>query len=191
MLQEMNKVVVTKLDAATRQLDCAIGMFFKDADPVPVHTLAFAAYQIIHDINHSRGGPDLILDALGKQKDGKDLLAALRKQGNYLKHADHDPCPNCGIWFAPFVTEVVLHSALLGLCQLSQQFSVLQAAYVVFMQFNSECSLNSEWKKFAVATDNPLDTEKLSRLSKECFLCRFIDAFGGGSGDHLRSTCSV
>jgi transcriptional regulator with XRE-family HTH domain len=45
------KLKVSKLDAARRQLECAIELWFLEKDEVSVHTLAGAAYQIIHDIN--------------------------------------------------------------------------------------------------------------------------------------------
>jgi hypothetical protein len=40
------KIVVTKLDAARRQLRTAIHLWFNDGDPVSIHALAFAAYEL-------------------------------------------------------------------------------------------------------------------------------------------------
>jgi hypothetical protein len=42
---------LTKLDVARRQLQTAITLWFTDGDPVSIHTLAFAAYEIIHVIS--------------------------------------------------------------------------------------------------------------------------------------------
>lgn len=36
------RMAVTKIDAARRQLDCAIRLFFDDDDSLAVHTLAYA-----------------------------------------------------------------------------------------------------------------------------------------------------
>ena len=103
----MPNEVVTKIDAAVRQLNCAVELFFEDRDPVPIHTLACAAHQIVHDINHSQGRPDLIFDAIRKAGSNKrKLLGALRRHANYFKHANVDSCPNCGIRFFPEVTEI-------------------------------------------------------------------------------------
>ena len=48
--------VVTKIDAAVRQLNCAVELFFENGDPVPIHTLVCAAHLIVHDINRAQGG---------------------------------------------------------------------------------------------------------------------------------------
>ncbi len=42
----MAKITITKLDAAKRQLSCAIRMFFANEDPVSVYTLGNAAPEI-------------------------------------------------------------------------------------------------------------------------------------------------
>jgi hypothetical protein len=47
-------MTVTKLDAARRQLQTAIRLWFQDADPVSIHTLAAAAYEIIHAVSKQR-----------------------------------------------------------------------------------------------------------------------------------------
>ena len=43
----MPKMYVSKLDAAKRQLDIAINLFFKNSDPISIHTLTAAAYEIL------------------------------------------------------------------------------------------------------------------------------------------------
>lgn len=48
-------VTVKKLEAK-RQLHTAITLWFADKDQVSVHTLACAAYQIVHDINRNKKG---------------------------------------------------------------------------------------------------------------------------------------
>jgi hypothetical protein len=176
----MSKVVVTKIDAAIRQLNCAIELFFQSGDPVPVHTLACAAHQIVNDINRAQSGPELIFDSISKCKgERKKLLIELRRYANYFKHADNDPCPNCGIRFSPQVTEVIIYSALLGLCNLNHRFSATQSAYIIYMQTHSELLLNTHWRKFVIKTDPPINTEKLESLSKECFFCEYIKAIEG------------
>ena len=54
--------VITKLEAAKRQLDCALELFFDEKDAVPIHTLACAAHQVIYDINRDQNGPELLFD---------------------------------------------------------------------------------------------------------------------------------
>ncbi len=87
------KIKVSKLDAAKRQLDAAIELWFYDQDPVAVHTLAAAAYEIIHDINLKKGGSvDLLYDTVMiKDEYRKEYVDLVKKPGNFFKHADRDP----------------------------------------------------------------------------------------------------
>jgi hypothetical protein len=39
--------LISKLEAATRQLNMAIVSYFQDADPLSVHTLAGAAHRLL------------------------------------------------------------------------------------------------------------------------------------------------
>ena len=53
-MTDRTKITVTKLDAARRQLRTAIRLWFNDGDLVAIHTLAFAAYEIIHVVSKKR-----------------------------------------------------------------------------------------------------------------------------------------
>ena len=53
-LKEAPKITLSKLDAATRQLSTAIELWFDERDAVSVHTLAFAAYEIIHVLSKKK-----------------------------------------------------------------------------------------------------------------------------------------
>ncbi len=55
---------ITKFEAAKRQLDTAITLWFSEADTVSIHTLVCSAHQIIHDINQQKGHRDLLYDSL-------------------------------------------------------------------------------------------------------------------------------
>ncbi|MDH4081301.1 MAG: hypothetical protein OEU68_15960 [Nitrospira sp.] len=87
------KVTCTKPDAATRQLDVAIGLLFTDGDPLAVRTLAGAAYGILADLaegkNSGASWRTQVIEDSGLSK--KDALNILNAAQNYLKHADKDP----------------------------------------------------------------------------------------------------
>ena len=74
---------ITKLEAAQRQLDCALRLRREGRDSLAVHTLAFAAYGLLRDL-------------LGKSET-KDVLRRFEKSHkldkvpNFLKHADKRP----------------------------------------------------------------------------------------------------
>jgi len=80
--------VISKFDAAKRQLDCALELFFAEKDAIPIHTLACAAHQVIYDINKNQKGPELLFD----HKDTSDSKIMVTKKTlhshyNFFKHA--------------------------------------------------------------------------------------------------------
>ena len=77
---------IAKLEAAGRQLDSAIRMFFANEDILAVHTVARAAFRILYDIT-KEGEAKVALDAHIK-KVGVDRF---NEETNFLKHADRDP----------------------------------------------------------------------------------------------------
>jgi hypothetical protein len=87
-------VRVSKLNAAQRQLRTAIALWFENGDPVSVHTLAFAAYEIFHSVSEHRDPyrRDLIFDTFHiKDEYRKEWLALVKKEANFFKHGDRDP----------------------------------------------------------------------------------------------------
>jgi hypothetical protein len=54
-------IKISKLDAARRQLDTAIELWFHDGDPISIHTLTSAAFEIIQDLNKKHGNLEVSL----------------------------------------------------------------------------------------------------------------------------------
>ena len=88
-----SKVSISKLDAAVRQLDAAIRLFFLGADPIVVHTLAASAGNIFADIaEHRNRGVSWRI----RMRDDAGLSTGrikniLHEAWNFFKHANHDP----------------------------------------------------------------------------------------------------
>jgi hypothetical protein len=87
----MESIKIPKLDAARRQLDTAIALFFQSADPVCIHTLACAAYDVIDNVNQSRGRTETFVKRRYPRQPGKMSVAAINSAQNFFKHADRDP----------------------------------------------------------------------------------------------------
>jgi hypothetical protein len=88
------KIKLNKLEAARRQLETAIVLFFKGGDPISTHTLATASAEIIQGINSARGGNPMTFDlpAHVVKPEYKDFLRKkFRAPQNFFKHADRDP----------------------------------------------------------------------------------------------------
>lgn len=106
-------MVINKLDAAQRQLESAIFLYFYDQDPVSIHTLTAASYNILRDICKKLGLPPvlikgLLLDYVREEKK-KDFIHLLNEAENFFKHADQDH--NGIIKFNPGQTELLLYDA--------------------------------------------------------------------------------
>lgn len=86
------KIRISKLEAAARQLDCAISLWFQDGDEVSIHTLAAAAYQICHDTKEQRGDPFPLLyySPMIKEPFRRKWINAVKSPINFFKHADKD-----------------------------------------------------------------------------------------------------
>jgi hypothetical protein len=90
-----DKVVVklSKLDVARRQLETAIRLYFSMGDPVSIHTLTSAAYQVLRDLNKAHAWAPMLKDALPelvRQEDRDAVTKKLNEAVNFFKHADRD-----------------------------------------------------------------------------------------------------
>lgn len=121
MDQIMSGRTITKLEAARRQLQQAIRLFFMRGDAVAVHTLAAAAYQILSDLCEKRGitrqiEDSAILDQLGYKQ---EVLRAIRAPQNFFKHANVDP--ESAVHFNPDLSLGMLMLATDMYCALTKQ----------------------------------------------------------------------
>ena len=86
---------VAKLDAAKRQLETAVRLYFTSADPVSIHTLTAAAYQVLLDLNKRSGGEPMFMKqsflAMFRPDQQKTVHDLLNAPENFFKHADKDP----------------------------------------------------------------------------------------------------
>jgi hypothetical protein len=94
--EDEKHIVLSKLDCARSQLETAIKLFFEDGDPVSIHTLASAAYELLKGINKARDLEPLLLEfEFLRSPENSDLkkraLKQIRSFQNFFKHADNDP----------------------------------------------------------------------------------------------------
>jgi hypothetical protein len=82
-----------KVDAARRQLESAIRMFFGNEDPLAVYTVACAAERILRDVAENSSSSNLHqrLKQMIKPGKEKEFWKRSNQSANFLKHADHDP----------------------------------------------------------------------------------------------------
>lgn len=106
----MKSVKITKLDAAKRQLEIAIRLYFNNADPVSIHTLTRAAHTILSDLNKKFSGkPMMMSDYLVKDEYKKMFRDKLNEAKNHFKHANKDP--NASIDFNAEINDKYIYDA--------------------------------------------------------------------------------
>jgi len=135
---------ITKLDAAKRQLETVIRLYFSSGDPVAIHTLTSAAYNVIRDVGRHRGAPpmlvkDQMLDYV-KPEFHKEFSKKLNEAENFFKHADRDHEDT--IDFNPQQSEILIIDACSHYYRLTEEwpplFQLFQGWYMAnhLRQFN-------------------------------------------------------
>jgi hypothetical protein len=100
---------ISKLDAARRQLETAAVLYFHEGDPVSIHTLTSAAYEVLRTLNI---GPPMIKDMLAeyiRPERIKEIRDKLNEAQNFFKHADRDTDKTLD--FEPKLTQFFLMDA--------------------------------------------------------------------------------
>jgi hypothetical protein len=137
---------INKLDAARRQLQTAITLWFTDGDPVSTHALAFAAYEIIHTVSKKRDRRDLLFDSdLIKDEYRSEFNKALKRHANFFKHADRDA--DSVIEFDPTLSEWFVLFAILGLELLGDRKSTEEVAFVRWLHIHRPDILTPQGKQ--------------------------------------------
>lgn len=104
---------ITKLDAARRQLDTAVLLYFNQRDPVSIHVLAAGAHEILSDLA-KQAGDSMVLEKSLFALLPEDLAGfarrAARSPQNFFKHANRDSRKM--LEFNPEFTGVMLLDAM-------------------------------------------------------------------------------
>ncbi len=170
---ELKKLPVTKLDAARRQLETAITLWFHDADPVSVHTLAMATHGILRALNKKRGGPPMIGDPSPSIRPGyeKKVADIVVRSSNFFKHGAKDPLATD--YFAPELNQLIILNACNTFEALAQEKKPLMWTFIVYLAIHEPSIFMPEF--VASIQKNPLfGTAK--QLSKPAFFAEWLPA---------------
>lgn len=174
---EKQKLIIGKLDAARRQLNTAIREWFCGGDPVVIHTLACAAYEIIHALSLQRNPNrrDLLFDndniKSEYQKDWRDIL---RKPANFFKHADRDG--DSVIEFSPQQSHGFILFSILGVQLCGERINTIESAWLMWLQIKNPKYLTEKGRKY-FADNIPIESLEHARsLSREDFFEFFCTA---------------
>ena len=113
----MKTLTISKLDAARRQLETAITLWFIGGDPISIHTLGYAAYEIMHAVSKKLkpNRRDLLFDSAMLPK---EYAVGLKAHANFFKHSKRDADEK--IVFNPALTEsfIIFAIAAFEICEL-------------------------------------------------------------------------
>ena len=133
-------LTISKLDAAKRQLETAIRLYFSNGDPVSIHTLTAAAHNIIRDVTKRRGNElmlvkDQLLEYL-KPDFRKIFKEKLNEAENFFKHADRDH--EATLNFNPDRSEFLIIDACSQYCKLTGEDPPLFQIYRGWFMANNQ-----------------------------------------------------
>jgi hypothetical protein len=185
-MSEADKLVhVTKLEAARRQLQTAIELWVEDRDPVSTHTLAFAAYQIIHDLNRHAKGPALLLDSpIVKPETRQEFVNRVKEAAVFFKHADDrgkgkkkksTTTPTTSITLDPAMTESFFAYTIIGLEYLRFERTDYEVTFLLWYAVQHPEIINVEVLRRRTDLFSPGDLAHWQRLSKPAFFDHFLN----------------
>jgi len=132
---------VSKLEAAQRQLDTAIDLWFRDRDGLSVFTLAFAALKVLISVypRLSADGFDSAVDELVGESGWKSMSGT----ANFLKHADRDPDALLTA-FHPDMSMTVIGLAVLLYRRVAPELSLKMMAFDSWVESSAADELGIE-----------------------------------------------
>ncbi len=109
-MEKKEYIMVSKLDAAKRQMEHAIKLFFHFGDVVVIHSVTAGAHEILCDIGENKGikGSLRELDFV-RPEYRKEIYTLIREPQNFFKHADREGDEDKVVQFTPLLTEMQLY----------------------------------------------------------------------------------
>jgi hypothetical protein len=169
---ELKKLPITKLDAARRQLETAITLWFHDADPVSVHTLVMAAHGILRALNKKRGGQPMLGDPSPYVRPGfeKKVADLIVESSNFFKHGGKDPLATH--FFPPESNQIMIFDACNTFRLLAQEMPPLMGTFNLYLSVHEPGMFLPEFIASLQQHEPTLRTAK--KLSKAKFFAEWL-----------------
>jgi hypothetical protein len=165
-----NLMRLSKLDAAQRQLQTAITLWFTDSDPVSIHALAFAAYEVVHVVSKKRNPyrRDLLFDSdLIKDEYRSEFNKRVKRHAYFFKHADREP--EGIIDFDPAINEWFILYGIVGRRLCGGPPAQEESAFLWWMQLHHPDILTEEGHKALAHRFSTDSLQSIRLLSKADF----------------------
>jgi len=162
----MPNINISKLDAAKRQLDVAVSMFFKNADAIAVHTLTAASHQILMDLGKLEGIFSVIKgNPFIKKGMEKEYFTIINEAENFFKHAKKDPKEL--LEFNPDQTTYLLIDAVEMYIQLTSEMPEDMSIFRVWFLLNHPKIVSEETR--GKLSEKNIDVQRYILMTKTDF----------------------
>ena len=87
-----NVLKISKAEAARRQIDTAIELFFAEKDPISIHVLMMSAWQILKELpkkTEAMSGREMLAESF-PDTEPKEIYDELKRAYNFFKHGKSD-----------------------------------------------------------------------------------------------------
>ena len=140
-------IYISKLDSAKRQLEMAIKLYFGNHDPVSIHTLTCASYNILKGIGKKQNIKPIIKSTdyikPGMEKRYLDIVSEAE---NFFKHGCKDS--NKLLKFNPEITLTLIYDACQMYYKLTSEYTFLMTILKGWFSVNNlEVIKNGQYKK--------------------------------------------
>ena len=154
--------IVTKLEAARRQLDTAIRLFFSGGDSISIHTLAASAANVFADVSDRKLGQSWRSIIRETNKISKSQLKdIIHREWNFFKHADRDT--DSTLEFDESTTDHVIFVASLECGEVKKDLSRIMEVFQIWYIAAYPDKFDSTEPVFETAKKSLPDLPRLER----------------------------
>jgi hypothetical protein len=168
---DIEVIKLTKLEVARRQLDTAIRLWFADGEPVSIHSLAYAAYEIIHVVSKIKNPnrQDLLFDSLQIADEIRgEFNHLMKKDANFFKHAKKDH--SLETEFHPMLSDMFILFAIFGIELAGEKLNVSESAFMFWLYIHKAETLSAEGRKRFIEDISVDYLSSLKSIPKHDFL---------------------
>jgi hypothetical protein len=162
------KIHLSKLDAAKRQLETAIQLVFTNGDPVSIHALTCASYEILEAICKKQNLNSVLdegIENFVRADKKKGVRDKIHQPKNFIKHADRDPE---GIQeFNPDLSLIFIWDACRLYRCLTSEFTKDMFIFTAWYTFRNPDTFNSPEYALMFASAGDFDLSSASRFYHE------------------------
>jgi hypothetical protein len=152
-------------------LQTAIQLWFQDGEPVSIHTLAYAAYEIVHVVSKQRnpGRRDLLFDSLAIADEyRREVIGKIKEPANFFKHAKTDE--NKILEYSPDASWAFIMYAILGVQLCGERLNVEESAFLQWVSLQHPELLTEEGRRQVVNRLPPEEFQMVLSIPKKDFL---------------------